>query len=259
MRENAVEALQVLDSCLPRNKYIVEVVTDNVVDVVKSCTADTSCFSMDAEVLNTNYTEIVVPTDFICPSGAKYKARALHYAILFSQATDTDWVVHLDEETRFTVETVRYCLNHCVEQDAELARGTKQYANIGQGVIVYGNKMSIENYWTTLADSIRVGDDFGKFRIQYESHYPWIGMHGSFVVCHNAVEKAIGFDNGLNGSITEDTYFALLAWEKDIQFSWVDGYMYEQSPFSIYDFLMQRRRWFGGVSECRRSSRCLVR
>jgi hypothetical protein len=23
--------------------------------------------------------------------------------------------------------------------------------------------------------------------------------------------------------------------------------MYEQSPFTIYDFFMQRRRWFGGL------------
>ena len=39
-------------------------------------------------------------------------------------------------------------------------------------------------------------------------------MHGSFVVIQNAVEQLVGFDNGLTGSITEDTYFALMAWSK---------------------------------------------
>jgi len=62
--------------------------------------------------------------------------------------------------------------------------------------------------------SIRVGDDFGKFRLQYESQSPWIGMHGSFVVCSNAVERAVGFNHGIRGSITEDAYFALVAWAR---------------------------------------------
>jgi egghead protein (zeste-white 4 protein) len=72
-------------------------------------------------------------------------------------------------------------------------------------------------------------------------------MHGSFVVCHNAVEMDVGFDNGIRGSITEDAYFAMLAWSKGIRFAWVDSTMYEQSPFTIKDFIYQRRRWFGGL------------
>ena len=179
--------------------------------------------------------------------GAKYKARALHFAILNSTAKSSDWIVHLDEETRFNADTLLHCLNHCVLQDDEVAKCTKEYGDIGQGVIIYGTSSNIENYINTLADSIRVGDDFGKFRLQYQSHYPWIGMHGSFVVCSNAVEILVGFDNGLYGSITEDAYFALVAWEKGVRFRWVDAYMYEQSPFTIMDFIMQRRRWFGGL------------
>jgi egghead protein (zeste-white 4 protein) len=54
-------------------------------------------------------------------------------------------------------------------------------------------------------------------------------------------------DHGLHGSITEDAYFALAAWSKGVKFSWIDGFMYEQSPFTIYDFILQRRRWFGGL------------
>jgi len=163
--------------------------------------------------------------------------------------------VHLDEETRFNRETVHHCLHHCFTQDQEVAAAaaeagtTKVYGDIGQGVIIYSRSgSSIENHLTTLADSIRVGDDYGKFRLQYSYwHQPLIGMHGSFVVAPNAVERLIGFDNGLRGSITEDAWFALLAWAKGVRFSWIDAHCFEQSPFTIHDFIMQRRRWFGGL------------
>ena len=96
---------------------------------------------------------------------------------------------------------------------AEMAvlRNEKRWGNIGQGVIKYGCHDNPPNYLTTLADSIRVADDFGKFRVQYELHEPLIGMHGSYVVCQTAVEAAVGFDHGISGSITEDAYFALVA------------------------------------------------
>ena len=77
---------------------------------------------------------------------------------------------------------------------------------------------------------------------------PWIGMHGSFVVCQNAVEQAVGFDHGLAGSITEDAYFALAARSSiGVRFSWINALMFEQSPFGLMDFVQQRRRWYGGL------------
>jgi beta-1,4-mannosyltransferase len=74
-----------------------------------------------------------------------------------------------------------------------------------------------------------------------------VGMHGSFVVCQNRVEKLISFDHGLAGSITEDTYFAFLARTHQVKFHWIDGVMYEQSPFTILDFMKQRARWLAGL------------
>ncbi|EDU49778.1 hypothetical protein PTRG_06858 [Pyrenophora tritici-repentis Pt-1C-BFP] len=41
---------------------------------------------------------VVVPKSFSPPT-AKYKARALEYFRINQQLTDTDWVLHLDEET----------------------------------------------------------------------------------------------------------------------------------------------------------------
>jgi egghead protein (zeste-white 4 protein) len=203
--------------------------------------------------LDIGFDEVVCPSTFKCSSGAKYKARALHYAILNSRASDTDWIIHLDEETRFDIDTVKHTLAHCVHNDMLVSHGKQVFGDIGQGVILYGANKEIDNYITTLADSFRVSDDLGKFRLQFYTKRPWIGMHGSFVVCPNAVEKHIGFDHGMPGSITEDAYFALVAWERGVKFAWVDTYMYEQSPFSIYDFIMQRRRWFGGVSQQEKS------
>ena len=55
-------------------------------------------------------------------------------------------------------------------------------------------------------------------------------MHGSFVVANQGVERMVGFDHGLAGSITEDCYVALRARaDGGVKFSWVDAYMFEQS------------------------------
>ena len=233
--ENVEAAASVLEACLPREYWVVEVVTDNYIGLV-----DRTCAPV---------TEIVVPESYRCPNGARYKARALNYAIAHSEASPLDWIIHLDEETRFDETTVATVLAHCAAQNEMCARGEKSHGDIGQGVIVYGTERvgPIQNYLTTLADNIRVADDFGKFRFQYEFHEPWIGMHGSFVVCQNKVEMDVGFDHGLAGSITEDAYFALAARAIGVKFSWINSLCYEQSPFGFMDFIQQRRRWYGGL------------
>eukprot|EP01060_Flectonema_neradi_P026636 TRINITY_DN357_c0_g1_i2.p1 TRINITY_DN357_c0_g1~~TRINITY_DN357_c0_g1_i2.p1 ORF type:complete len:2065 (+),score=347.73 TRINITY_DN357_c0_g1_i2:154-6195(+) len=231
--ENVETAARVLESCLPAEKYELEVVTDNDMELQSRTT--------------TPVTEIVVPTSYKCPSGAKFKARALEYAIHNSNCTKDDWIVHQDEETRFEVETVQKIFYHCACEHAAIQSGKRRYGRIGQGVIVYGANDEIENWVTTLADSIRVADDYGKFRIQFELHEPLIGMHGSFVVASQAVEEATTFDHGMAGSVTEDAYFALVARSLGVKFSYIDAYMYEQSPFSILDFAKQRKRWFAGL------------
>jgi len=100
------------------------------------------------------FQEIVVPPSYCTTTGSKFKARALQYAIDVSAAQEEDWVVHLDEETRFDVDTVRHCLSHCVAEDRDIASGSKRYGNIGQGPILYGRHEIIENYVNTLADRL---------------------------------------------------------------------------------------------------------
>jgi egghead protein (zeste-white 4 protein) len=97
-------------------------------------------------------------------------------------------------------------------------------------------------------DAIRTGDDLGLRRLQFHSlHRPVFGMHGSFILTPARIERELTWDVGGYGSITEDAYFALVAMERGIRFDWVDGFIREQSPFSLADYIQQRRRWFCGL------------
>lgn len=242
MRRNARHAARVLRACgLPDAMWRVEVVTDQSIDLDPS---DPSVY------------ELVVPSSYAPPRGALYKARALEYAIEHSPARDVDWVVHLDEETRFDADTVTGIVAHCGrQQHAAYVEKRETYPRIGQGPIVYGRAMvralhrdgdPSRNWVTTLADSSRVSDDCGRFRGQYECGEVWVGMHGSFVVAPNAVEKLVRFDHGIAGSIAEDAFFALLARAAGTKFAWIDALMFEQSPFTFTDFVKQRARWLVG-------------
>ena len=91
MRDNVGKAITVLDSCLPRSIYFLEVVTDNAIDcysyLFDNYFQNYNNNDERRELINFIFKEIVVPTDYCCKSGAKFKARALHYAIITSSAT----------------------------------------------------------------------------------------------------------------------------------------------------------------------------
>jgi egghead protein (zeste-white 4 protein) len=232
-RETAEDARRVLEAVLPLDCWRIEVVSDNFMAIA----------SEDGQV-----SLIQVPDGYRPPGGARFKARALHYALSESPATDDDWIIHLDEETRFDQTTAR-AIAHFVAGEAHRPLAQRR---LGQGVVMYG-RQRIVNWLTTLADSLRVGDDYGRFRLQYERGVAYFGMHGSFVVVNNEVERAVGFDHGFAGSITEDTYFALSLQAQGYRFAFLPGSMYEESPFTVADFVRQRRRWYGGLWLCARA------
>ncbi|KAI5732922.1 hypothetical protein M8J76_005698 [Diaphorina citri] len=62
-----------------------------------------------------------------------------------------------------------------------------------------------------------------------------------------SAEKQVSFDNGLDGSVAEDCYFAMLAYKQGFSFNFVEGEMWEKSPFSLWDFVQQRKRWLQGI------------
>ncbi|RMG92642.1 MAG: hypothetical protein D6706_16535 [Chloroflexi bacterium] len=231
--DNVRHAYHLLQQNLP-NQWVIEVVTD---------------IPLDPGIADERIRIIVVPATYQTERGTRYKARSLHYALHASTATDTDWIIHLDEETRFNKETLWAIYRFVAREHHDVRVGKRQYARIGQGVILYG-RGTVVNWLTTLADSIRVGDDYGRFRLQFENGKAYFGMHGSFIVIQNHVEKTIGLDHGPDASITEDAYFALVAQQIGIEFAFIHTFMYEKSPFSLRDFIRQRRRWFGGLWMC---------
>jgi egghead protein (zeste-white 4 protein) len=183
--------------------------------------------------------EIVVPKCYQTKNGSLYKARALNYCLEshVNLLAGNDWIVHLDEETHLTEASVSGIL-HFV---------TNGKGDIGQGPISYANGKTIENWITTLADSARLSIDYALFRFQLAFlNKPVFGFKGSYVVVRNNVEMEVSFDNGPDGSIAEDCFFALKAWSKGYKFEFITGEMLEKSPFTIKDFIRQRRRWFVG-------------
>lgn len=233
--ENVGEIFEVLSNLFTDEEWAIEVVTD---------------IPLDLDDWEDNQVKVVVvPPDYQAPNGAKYKARALQYALENSSAQPKDWIIHLDEETRFDSDTIRAIHNFVKEQRQKTAQRRQQYPAIGQGVIMYG-RGRVVNWVTTLADSIRVADDYGRFRFQFSHGKAYFGLHGSFVVINAAVEQMIGFDHGVASSITEDSYFALVAQQLGVPFQFIPAFMYERSPFTIRDFIQQRRRWFGGLWMC---------
>ncbi|CAH1371256.1 hypothetical protein MTP99_012750 [Tenebrio molitor] len=183
--------------------------------------------------------EIVVPPDYRTKSGALFKARALQYCLedKVNLLSPNDWIVHLDEETLLTENSVRGILNF-------VGDGKHQF---GQGLITYANE-EVVNWITTLADSFRVTDDMGKLKLQFRMfHKPLFSWKGSFVVTQVGAERDVSFDNGLDGSIAEDCFFAMKAFSEGYSFNFIEGEMWEKSPFTFWDFIQQRKRWIQGI------------
>ncbi|KAL3864725.1 hypothetical protein ACJMK2_006382 [Sinanodonta woodiana] len=213
-----------IETCLKTGleKFNFEVVTDCPLDL---------CTSVFVQ-------EIVVPKTYATKHNSKFKARALHYCLEkgISNLCEDDWIVHMDEETLLTQGSVIGLANFAA----------KGMGDIGQGVITYANT-EIINWWTTLADSVRVAIDIGLMKFCFQKlHRPMYGLKGSYIIIKCSVEKKIGFDYGPKGSIAEDLYLALEAWANGCKFNFVEGEMWEKSPFTIIDYIRQRKRWFVG-------------
>jgi cellulose synthase/poly-beta-1,6-N-acetylglucosamine synthase-like glycosyltransferase len=221
------------------------VLIDHVVHFDIEVVTDVEVASKIAPIPNVHF--VVVPESYISPSGAKWKARALSYLLKASRvrtradgSRDGVWILHMDEESQLTPEALAGI--------HRFINAPENTLKIGQGEIKYNAYRYGEKTLIAAMDSLRTGEDLGRFRLQFKlfGRAPF-GMHGSFILVPALVEDVIGFDLGGRGSVTEDAYFALKATEKGYRFGWVDGFIREQSPYTIVALMRQRRRWFCGL------------
>jgi beta-1,4-mannosyltransferase len=222
--QGTVGSIRATMAALPAFPYSIEVVTDLPVPLPPL-----------PEIV-----PLVVPDDYRTPNGSLYKARALQYAVERSTLPDKAWIMHLDEESHITRSVVLGISRAIAEERSSEA------PRIGQGLILYHRNLE-EDLLFALADSIRSGDDVGRFYVQHRLGVTLFGLHGSFILVRNDVEKDIGFDVGPAGSVTEDAFWALEQMALGRRCRWVDGVVVEQAPQRLRDFLRQRRRWFVGL------------
>lgn len=220
-----VAAIRRQMDALPLFDWSIEVVTDMPVEIEPG---------PDLRLL-------VVPSDYRTPAGSLFKARALYYASHERPLNPDTWIFHLDEESQLSPSLVIGIRDAVVEEEANGRH------RIGQGTILYGRHLR-RHPFMTLADSVRTGDDLGRFHFQHRLlGVTAFGLHGSFLLVRSSVEQQVDFDVGPEGSITEDAFWALRQMAVGNRCRWVDGYLLEQSTQSVGDFVRQRRRWFSGL------------
>lgn len=208
--------------------YRVEVVTDIPCDLIE----------------HPHVHHFLVPEEFETPKGSRFKARALTYLseerVNRFGSDPGNWILHFDEESELTSESLAGVHRFMSENIGSRI--------IGQGEIQYNAEDYGRHWLITACDSVRTGDDIGRFRAQFKiANFPLFGMHGSYVLLPEEVERQVTFDVGSRGSITEDAYMAFQAAAEGVTFGWVDGAVREKSPHTLLDLIKQRRRWFCGL------------
>ncbi len=212
---------------------------DYEVWVVTEDDVDREFFDGLKTIDNLNRVKVIyVPKEYITPRKTKYKARALQYALELRRKigyiSNRIWIYLMDEESIVGEDTVLGIIDF-IESGKSL---------IGQGLIVYSNFWGA-NRLTSLEDSLRSADDITRYKLQAKFGKVFVGVHGSHLLYRSDLEDKIGWDFGKVRA--EDAIFGLYVNERfGNVWGWLKGKLYEQSPFSIRDFLIQRRRWLWG-------------
>lgn len=219
------------------SKECLETVRKGVNSIIKSC-CSVGFVNYEIWVVTDNLTPliftdsrikiIVVPDKFKCRS--KYKARALEYSRRKRiNKVYNGWIYFMDEENWITEQTIKAITNFAKHGNAKFASGPLMFKNGGSKFI-----------W--LGDSLRGAE----CRLCHLGHsFGWWPMHGENLLVYSKVEKDIGWEFEC---LTEDILFTAYAGERGYRTGWHGGELYSTSPATFFDFIKQRKRWFGGMS-----------
>ncbi|MCW3996429.1 MAG: glycosyltransferase family 2 protein [Candidatus Bathyarchaeota archaeon] len=184
---------------------------------------------------------ITVPKEYSTPHKAKYKTRALHYAVEYRENsrenTKDVWIYHLDDESMVTKQGLLSVLDH-IDNNRE---------PIAEGLITYPNKLEVGSKLVKYLDAVRPTFCYSCCAMLKSKGKPdW--LHGSNLLVRADIEKSIGWD--FANSCAEDSLFGYIAHKRyGGIFGWHGGILEEQSPFTFSDFVKQRQRWIRGNIE----------
>ncbi len=184
---------------------------------------------------------VTVPQNYSTLNHAKYKARALQYAIeqreKNNENTSDIWIYHLDDESMITKQGLLSILDHADNNREPIA----------EGLITYPNKLNVGSKLVKYLDAVRPTFCYTCCAMLKSQKKPdW--LHGSNLLLRADIEKEISWD--FPNTCAEDSLFGYTAYKKyGGIFGWHGGVLEEQSPFTFSDFIKQRQRWIKGTFE----------
>ncbi len=184
---------------------------------------------------------MTVPQNYSTINHAKYKARALQYAVEQREKnrenTADVWIYHLDDESMITKQGLLSILDHADNNREPIA----------EGLITYPNKIDVGSKLVKYLDAVRPTFCYTCCAwLELKKKPDW--LHGSNLLLRADIEKSIGWD--FPDTCAEDSLFGYIAYKKyGGIFGWHGGVLEEQSPFTFRDFIKQRQRWIKGTIE----------
>jgi cellulose synthase/poly-beta-1,6-N-acetylglucosamine synthase-like glycosyltransferase len=185
---------------------------------------------------------LAVPREYETKRKSKFKARALHYVTELMKDSGFDlkslWSYKLDDDTVIGEDTL-------LGISSFVANSEDTNKIMGMGLILYdrgwdkANRLNIE-------ESIRTHTLFSVLGEMKLLGHAFSGYNGSHFIVREDVETEIGWDFGPTRA--EDLMFAKILKERygKNTIGILPGFAHEQPPYTIKDFLKQRRRWIKG-------------